>query len=556
MKKKVRGGVRMSKAIERRMVLRDQVTPTMKKISKSNMKYKSNLKNLRRTGSRTWWSLKRNMMGVVFAGLALAKSVLAVRDMEEAYTDQVEAVAKLEAVFKSTGKATDEQVASLQSYAAELQKVGVVGDEVSIAGMQQLATFNVTSDTVETLSAGMMDLVAQQKGMNATQEDAVNISNMVGKAMMGQVGSLSRVGITFSDAQAEVLKYGSESEKAAVMAQVLQQNVGGVNAALAATDAGQVQQVKNTIGDLHETLGQTVVRIKGAFARAFNENLPAIEAKVNAVADAINRWVDEGGVESLIETFGIVKQTLSDLMPVFALAAGALAYYKVQAMYAAIAQNGLNAAMMANPVGFVIGALMALVTVIVLVRKHQDFLKLKFMTSWNAISGSIENGVNGMIGGLNSMLSGVDYFTSSVEYFFKSMWNSVIKYSEQKMQDWIKPINKVLDFLGKDTIKLNFSAAQVDAVTPTYSKKSYIDEIKVKQFSDDKISAVEEAKRKKEEKELEDNTKAMAALSENLETNTDAVSTNTEALKSSSRDMTGEQIADKLMPRLERVVYG
>jgi hypothetical protein len=556
MKKKVRGGVKMSKAVERRMVLRDQVTPTMKKINKSNMKYKSNLKNLRKTGKRTWWSMKRNMMGVVFAGLALAKSVLAIRDMEEAYSRQVEAVAKLEAVFNSTGKASRAQVGSLQTYASELQKVGIIGDEVTISGMQQLATFNVTSDTVKTLSAGMNDLLAQQKGVNATQQDAVNISNMVGKAMMGQVGALSRVGITFSEAQAQVLKYGTESEKAAVMAEVLRQNVGGVNKALAETDVGQIAQVNNTMGDLRETLGQTVVRIKGAFAKAFMDNLPAIEAKVNAVADSINRWVDEGGVDNFIETVGIVKDTLQDLAPVIGLVAYGVGVYKVQAMYAAIAQKGLNAAMMANPVGFVVGALMALVAVIVLVRKHQDTLKLKFMTSWNSISEYAEGGINRMIGGLNSMISGVDYFTSSVEYFFKSMWNSVVKYSEQKIQDWIEPINSVLRFLEKDTIKLNFSAAQVDAVTPTYSKKNYINEIQVKQFSQDKISAIEEARRKKQEKELEDNTKAMAALSESIEGNTDAVSTNTEALKSSSKDMTGEQIADKLMPRLERVVHG
>src|SRR6056297_2916224 len=225
MKKKVRGGVKMSKAIERRMVLRDQVTPTMSKISKSNMKYKKNLKSLRKTGGKTFWTLKRSMMGVAFAGVALVKSALQVRELEEAYTKQSQSVAKLEAVFRATGKASSEQVASLQSYASELQKVGVIGDEVAISGMQQLATFNVTSDTVKTLSSGMNDLLAQQKGMNATQQDAVNISNMVGKAMMGQVGALSRVGITFSDAQAEVLKYGTEQEKAAVMAQVLSQNV-------------------------------------------------------------------------------------------------------------------------------------------------------------------------------------------------------------------------------------------------------------------------------------------------------------------------------------------
>jgi hypothetical protein len=546
----------MSKSVERRMVLRDSVNPTMSKINKSTMKYKKNLKNLRRDGGRTFWTLKRSMMGVAFAGIALVKSALQVRELEEAYTKQSQAVAKLEAVFKSTGKASKTQIASLQSYASELQKVGVIGDEVSISGMQQLATFNVTSDTIKTLSSGMNDLLAQQKGVNATQSDAVNISNMVGKAMMGQVGALSRVGITFSDAQSEVLKYGTESEKAAVMAEVLRQNVGGVNAALAETDVGQIAQVKNIYGDLQEVLGQSVVKIKGAFARAFTDNLPVIKAQVNSVADALNRWVDEGGAREFAETVGIVVKTVGDLVPVIGLAAYGLAAYKVYATYAWIAQKGLNAAMMANPVGFVVGALMALVAVVVLVRKHQDTLKLKFMTSWNSISEYAEGGINRMIGGLNSMLSGVDYFTSSVEYFFKSMWNSVIKYSEQKMQDWIKPINKVLDFLGKDTIKLNFSAAQVDAVTPTYSKKNYINEIQVKQFSQDKISAIEEARRKKQEKELEDNTKAMAALSENLETNTDAVSTNTEALKSSSRDMTGEQIADKLMPRLERVVYG
>src|SRR5660398_211431 len=92
LKKKVRGGVRMSKAIERRMVLKDQVTPTMKKITKSNMKYKKNLKSLRKTGSSTFWNLKRSMMGVAFAGLALVKSVLQRRELEEAYSKQVEAV--------------------------------------------------------------------------------------------------------------------------------------------------------------------------------------------------------------------------------------------------------------------------------------------------------------------------------------------------------------------------------------------------------------------------------------------------------------------------------
>jgi len=546
----------MSKAIERRMVLRDQVTPTMSKINKSTLTHKKQIKNLKAEGNRTWNGLRRSMMGAAFAGLAVVKSIAAIRDMEEAYINQSQAVAKLEAVFRATGRATDDEIGSLKNYASELQKVGVIGDEVVLSGMQQIATFNVSADTVETLSKGMMDLVAQTKGLNATQGDAVNIANMVGKAMQGQVGSLSRVGITFTDAQAEVLKFGTEEEKAATMAQVLQQNVGGVNAALAMTDEGQIKQVSNAFGDLQEVVGGVVIKVKGAFAKAFNENLPAIEAKVHAVADAINRWVAEGGIDRFVNTLGIVKETLIQLAPVFGAVAAAITYYKVQAMYAAIAQQGLNAAMMSNPIGFVIGLLMALVGVIVIVKKNWETIKITFMKTWSTIAEWSESSINRMIGGLNRMLSAVVYFKDNVVHFFKSMWNLVVSEAEKSLQRWLAPLNAVLKAVGKETVKVDFGVAKADTTKPIYQKRNYIDEIEVKRFSDDTISAVEEARRKKQEKETEDNTAAMATLAQTLSENTDAVAENTSAVQSSSRDMTGEQIADKLLPRLERAVYG
>lgn len=556
MKKKRKGGVIMAKTIERRMVLRDQVTPTMSKINKSTMSYKGNLKTLRREGNNTWWGMRRSMMGVAFAGLAMVKSLLAVRDLEKAFIDESQAIAKLEAVFRATGTATQEQVEGLKAYSSVLQKTGVIADEVILSGMQQLATFNITSDTVETLSGGMMDLVAQVKGLNATQEDAINVSNMVGKAMTGQLGALSRVGVIFDEAQGQVLKYGTESERAAMMAQVLQQNVGGVNAALAATDEGQIKQVANAFGDIQEILGQVVVRVKGGFASAFNESLPVIEAKVNAVADAVNRWVDEGGVERFTETISILGQTIADVSPLIGIAAGGLLLYKTYAVVAMIAQQGLNAAMMANPVGFVIGALMLLIGAIVLVRKNKDLLKLKFMTTWNAIAEYTEGGINRMIGGLNTFLSATAYLKDSVISFFDSMWNVVVTMAENRVKDWVAPINAVLRALEKDEIKVNFGAAKADATKPVYQKRNYIDEIQVKRFSDDTISAIETSRAKKQKKDIENNTAAMAALAETLDENTSAVGSNTAALKQSSRDMTGEEIADKLLPRLERVVYG
>lgn len=76
--------------------------------------------------------------------------------------------------------------------------------------------------------------------------------------MMGQVDALKRVGISFSEAEANVIKYGTEQEKAAMLAQVIQNNVGDMNAELAKTDSGKQQQLVNTLGDMKEELGAMV----------------------------------------------------------------------------------------------------------------------------------------------------------------------------------------------------------------------------------------------------------------------------------------------------------
>jgi len=548
----------MSKAIERRMTLKDQVTPTMSKINKSTLSYKKNMRNLKDEGQKTWRGLKSGMLGVVATATALIGSAMAISKMEEAYKAQSEAEVKLQTVFKATNKATNDQVDSLKKYASEMQKVGVVGDEVTLAGMQQLATFNVTSSTVEQLTEGMLDLGAQQKGLNATQGDMVNIGNMVGKVMNGQVGALSRVGISFNEAQEKVLKYGTESQKAATLAEVLRQNVGGVNKALAETDIGRIQQAKNTIGDLQEVIGGAVVSIKGKFAKAFMEDLPAIEAKVNAVASALNNWVDGGGVDRFIGTLKLTYDTTKQLTPIIMSLGLALVYYKTAALAAKLQTQGLNATMAANPVGAVIVGMVALITVITLVRKHKDLLKLKWMETWNAVAGFTEGAINGLIGGANTVISAFDYMGQSIKHSFSSMWDEVVLGAESAVGKLAKPLNAVLGALGKDTISVDFSSKLSASKKPVWEKQNYIQEIQVKRYSDDTVmSQIEQAKREKQINKSKELKESNDALLKALDSNTDAIGENTGALKKgSSSDLTGEEIADRLLPRLERVIYG
>ncbi len=125
--------------------------------------------------------------------------------------------------------------------------------------MQQLATLRRRREARESLLRAMDNLIAEQKGYNAQAVDAVNIANMMGKVFVGQVSALTRVGISFTEAQEKALKFGTEVEKAAMLAEVITDNVGNMNAELAKTDLGEIKNAENIIGDIKEEIGERLI---------------------------------------------------------------------------------------------------------------------------------------------------------------------------------------------------------------------------------------------------------------------------------------------------------
>lgn len=182
----------------------------------------------------------------------------ALQALGSSYAVQERAEVQLQTVMKQRMGASDAEVESIKRLASAQQDMGVIGDEVQLMGAQQVATFLNEKESIETLLPALNDLLAQQKGLNATSEDAVGIGNLLGKAMQGQTSVLTRVGITFSAAEEQVMKFGTESQRAAMLAQVITNNVGHMNAELAKTDIGRQKQLENSLGDIKEALGQLV----------------------------------------------------------------------------------------------------------------------------------------------------------------------------------------------------------------------------------------------------------------------------------------------------------
>ena len=230
-------------------------------------------------------TMQRVGAGMMKTGaLATAISVPLVAGIKKvvgAYNIQQEAETKLTEIYKTRMGVGKKAVAQTVKLASAQQKLGVIGDEVQLSGAQQLATFAKYPSTVNALLPAMNNLLAQQKGVNATQGDAVNIANLMGKVLGGQVGALTRVGISFDEEQEKILKFGTEEEKAATLAQVITDNVGNMNEALAATPAGKMQQLKNTMGDLAEQVGATLAPVLANVADFISVKIvPALEKAV------------------------------------------------------------------------------------------------------------------------------------------------------------------------------------------------------------------------------------------------------------------------------------
>lgn len=222
-----------------------------------------------------------------------------------------EVTAKFQQVAKNNNW-TDEEQKSLLSLNKTLGQTGVISGGTLKAAQAQLGTFALTADQVKTLTPALADMIANNKGYNATAQDGVQIANLLGKVMTGSATALSKYGVTMTDAQKKVLQEGSASEKAAMAAQVLEANFGGINKALAQTPQGKMTILQHEIAGLKTSIGNDLIAAFGGVGGAVIKMVQAVEPLITALFDKIAQLAQKIG-PPLEKVFGVVADKIGKI---------------------------------------------------------------------------------------------------------------------------------------------------------------------------------------------------------------------------------------------------
>lgn len=337
-------------------------------------------------------SLAKKVAGVAAAYVSISSVTNFMKECVSAADVQAAAEKRLETTIMNVKGATLEGVTAIKNYAAELQGVTTVGDEVTIQGASQLATFQLQSDTIKTLLPSLQDLAVAQYGTAVSGDQMQQMANLMGKVMSGNVSSLSRYGVVMNDTQKKILKTGSESQKAAMLVEVLGQNFGGLAQAMANTPAGRVQQLKNAWGDMQEVIGAKLYPIITNVLTYLTDKIPSIQSAIGGVVDSIIpilSTVWEGikqGAKTAGDMISLVKDNWSWLAPVIGGVVGAIVAYKTAVSVATGVQWAMNAAMSANPIGIIIVGIAALIGGLIALYKNCEGFRNAVNTAFSTIS--------------------------------------------------------------------------------------------------------------------------------------------------------------------------
>ncbi|MBY0124496.1 hypothetical protein [Bacillus sp. S/N-304-OC-R1] len=299
---------------------------------------------------------------------------------------------QLAAVMANMGAAKSE-FESIKAMAAQVEGRSTYGAEVLLAGAGELATYLQSGKAIEAMMDTMANYAAGMGGINVDDRQMVEYATQLGKALDGQFDGLRKKGFIASEAQKKILENGTEMQRVAVINDIIAQSWDGLAQSIANTPQGQIVQMGNNFDGIKQKVGNGLYPAVVSFFNTINSNMPTIEALMFAFAyaatvvmDALGgiintaswlasvfidnwSWIEPiiwGIIAALVvynSTMGIAwLTTLRDIAA--KVWRTAVSWAETAAILALIvAQEGLNAAMRAAPITWIIIGVIAIIAI-------------------------------------------------------------------------------------------------------------------------------------------------------------------------------------------------
>jgi TP901 family phage tail tape measure protein len=302
----------------------------------------------------------------------------------------------------------------------------------------------------------------------------------------------------------------------------------------------------------------------------------AVQDVTTSVINMVMKFHLIDGISAILNVF---SQHFKILIPVIVGVSIALGTYVTYTTVAKIATIAFGGALKMTPLGWVSMALGLVAIAVMWLANNFQTAKLWAMDAWNGIVKATQWAINMGISYINTYLQAYKFAFDAIKFAGISIWDGIVKAAQAGVNavlHIISPLNGLLKHIGLSIpTAVNFSGAIVAAAAPKLDTNFGIQHVNLSgaQFSTSQLSAQATKAHAEQNKltadhiqALKDNTKAVTANNNSTDANTNASNANTKASKANTKALSGsssaagsmsaEQIADSLMPRLERHLYG
>ncbi|MCM1227324.1 MAG: hypothetical protein NC320_07865 [Clostridium sp.] len=387
--------------------------------------------------------------------------------------------------------------------ASEIQSRGIYGDEAMIAAAAEFSTYFSDINAIEMMMDTLSDYaMGMSGGGEVGSQQMVDYATNLGKIMTGAYDAMTKKGFELTDTQKAIIEgtatqeqivaalgeeyanMSSDMQAAAAISQFIEEPWAGLYESMSNTPEGKIIQMTNAWGDMKEVVGGQLYPYVLLFVDAITENWSTIEAVVQGITTGLEfllgvlSWV----LEAAISVAGAVADNWSWLSPIIYGVAAALAvYYGWQlavntveligkgikiamcvASYAhaaatgaeasanavaTAAQYGLNTAILACPLTWIIVAIIALCSALAIYVNQTN----KAYGTTFSFAGMLGGAVLTVLATLGNMVMSVGDIIGSCVVF---VWNIVADLSNFLANVFVDPLGAVVRlFVGVfDTI--------------------------------------------------------------------------------------------------------